>query len=1155
MSGAESDASAPLETRISQLSPQRRKVLERLLEQKRQPAASVRSQQHRIPRRSGTGQAPLSSAQQRVWVMDQLTRSSFLYNEHNAFRFPYAIDVDAFRRSVNEIIRRHEILRTTFATENGSPVQVVAPHLTIDVPVVDLRDLSSRARETRSLEIASEEAKMPCDLRTGPLIWAKVLRVADGDYIFLLTMHHIVCDGWSMEVFFRELTILYVAFSAGRASPLPELRTQYADFAVWQQHRLSEGLFDEALSYWRERLGDMPLLALPTDRPRPSQQTFEGARENLEIDRGLYQQLTALCQREGVTTFMFMLAAFQVLLARYCGQDDIVVGAPIANREQPELMELIGFFVNTLVLRTDMSGDPSFREVLKRVRTGSLEAYAHQDLPFERLVDDLAPERDLSRNPLFQVIFQVFNWATGDVDSPQEAKPPLEVHTGGSMFDLRLDLIETPGGFNGSCEYSTALFDRSTIARMVEHFMKMLESIVENPQVRISELELLTDSERQRLVVELNATESPYPRNASIPELFETHVAASGDSVALEFGGRTLNYVELNRCANRLAHFMRRRGVGPDVVVALYMERSEQLIVSILGVLKAGGAYLPVDVLAPEARVRQVLDESRATCVIVHGKELLAVPEGCEIIELDELTDALAAESAENPTRVNEPENLAYVMFTSGSIGKPKGVMVPHRAVVRLVKNTNYVTPCLDDVFLQFSPASFDASTFEIWGALLNGARVLIHPPEQPSIEDLAQFIQDGRATIVFLTSALFHQIVDVGLEKLGGLRYLFTGGDFVSARQIKRAARRLSSCRVAAVYGPTENTTYSSVFPVTGGTELGASVPLGTPIANSTMYVLDQWKNPVAIGVTGEIYVGGDGLARGYLNRDDLTSRSFVPNPIGDAIGERLYRTGDLGKYRPDGNVEMIGRVDRQVKIRGFRVEVDEIEAVLNECPVVSASVVIALENPKQGKALAAYVVPATQDGATAPADDRAASDTLVDDTREFLRQRLPEYMVPAAFVVLDTLPVTANGKFDRAKLPDPNAAARPDATERIGPRTEAERRVASIWADVLGRSDFGMEDNFFDLGGHSLLATQVVSRLRDAFGIEFPLRRLFEKPFVASIAESVVATETPDARATSEGTVDGRPPVDPEFDVAGLSDKDVDALLNEVLGEGEQM
>jgi amino acid adenylation domain-containing protein len=1186
MGPAAKPESESLDGRIAGLAPRRRELLEQMLRRKREDAAQASS----IPRREPSNVSPLSFAQRRIWFLDQLMPGSPFYNESTTFRLSFPLDTTVLERCLNEIIRRHEILRTTFHTVDGDPVQSVAPELTIAMPVTDLRHLPVSEREQEARRLGEEQAGRSMDLSTGPLIQGSVMRLADDDCLIVLTLHHIVCDGWSMIVFFRELSALYDAFAAGQRSPLPELPIQYADFAVWQRKELTGELLEQDLSYWRTQLADLPVLQLPTDRPRPAAQTFRGAIERLAVSEDVTAQLRELGNSGDATLFMTLLAAFQVLLYHYCGQTDIVVGAPIASRNRPELEPLIGFFVNSLVMRTRLEGDPTFREVVARVRQTAIEAFSHQDLPFERLVEELRPDRDMSRNPLFQVIFQVFNDpSSASGNTPGQARG-LAVESHSAKFDLQLDFYEAGAALTATLEYSTDVFDRPTIVRFAEHLVRLLGFAAAHPDRRISEIPLLTREEQEQMLVSWNATATEYPRDACIHQLFEEQVARAPESVALLFGGERLTYGELNRRANRLAHSLVAKGVGADTLVAVSIDRSPAMIVALLGILKAGGAYVPLDPSYPQARIAFVISDAG----IRHAVTERTIAEhgfgpDVEVIALDGLLDYPDANLGPRAGA----EDLAYVMHTSGSTGMPKGVAVPHRAVIRLVRSTNYISISCVDVFLQFAPLSFDASTFEIWGPLLNGARLVLAPPYLPSLVELGRTILENQVTVLWLTAALFHQMVNEQLESLRGLRQLLAGGDVLSAPQVLRAARELQDCHIVNGYGPTENTTFTTTWWIRGEEGDMPSVPIGRPIANTRVYVLDSRANPVPVGVVGELFVAGDGLARGYLRQEELTAEKFVRNHLACEPGDQLYRTGDLVRYRADGCIEFLGRIDQQVKIRGFRIEPGEIEAVLLDHPAVKECAVIPREDVPGERRLVAYVVPdpsyacaaatafnrngstGSYAGPPVPKDEMrepvgqtgeprplsslvdpplasAFNQKIVPELRGFLRQRLPEFMIPSAFVDLDRLPVSAHGKVDRHAFPAPGMA-RPEGLEEFAvTRTNTERAIADIWMQVLGLAGIGAEDNFFDLGGHSLLATQVVSRIRSQFGLELPLRKVFEMPTVSGLARAVEECQEQQAGNAPVPALSIRAG---GLDVDQLSDDDVDLLLKGMLSQGEEV
>jgi amino acid adenylation domain-containing protein len=1036
------------------------------------------------------GALPLSFAQERLWFLDRLQPGSTTYNVPVAWRLGGALDGPALERSLSEIVRRHEGLRTTFSDRDGTPVQVVAPFGGFTLPVEDLSGLSEADREAAVRRRADEEAGEPFDLSEGPLFRAALLRLGADDHALLLSMHHIVSDGWSLDVLFRELSALYAAYREGGESPLAELAVQYADYAVWQREQLEGEVLDRQLSYWRERLASAPeLLELPTDRPRPAVQTFRGATVPFELSPELLERLRALGRSEGTTLYMTLLGAFQVLLSRYGGGEDIVVGSPIAGRTRREVEELIGFFVNTLVLRTDLSGDPSFREVLRRVRETTLGAYEHQEVPFERLVAELQPERSMSHSPLFQVMFTL-----QDAGGGGGALPGLKVGGLGAAMEIaKFDLSLTAGvsaqGLRGELNYSTDLFERDTIVRMLGHLSRVLEQVAADAEVSLSRLALAGPEERARVVAEWNRTGRAYPRGVCVHDLFEAQVRERPGAVALAWGDAELTYRELDAAANRLANHLVRLGVGADARVGVLLERSAELIVSILAVLKAGGAYVPLDPSYPPERLRLMLADSGVRVLLSRGELAGEVGGGdLEIVHLDHAADALASEPIEAPRSGATAESLAYIVYTSGSTGKPKGVMVAHRHVVQLVVETDYVRIRPGDRVAQASNASFDALTFEAWGAFLNGATlvgiprdVLLSPPA------LYRMLRDERITTLYQTTALLNQLSRELPDVFAPLRDVLFGGQAVDADSVRRLLKAGGPERLLHMYGPTETTAWCSWEQVTHVAEDALTVSVGRPTGNQRIYLLDSALDPVPVGVPGEAYVGGDGVVRGYLDRPGLTAERFVPDPFAAEPGARMYRTGDRLRWKADGRLEFIGRVDEQVKIRGFRIEPGEIEAVLSAHAEVREARVIVGEDASGEKRLVAYVVGRVE----------------ADELRAHLRESLPEYMVPAAFVVLETLPLTPNGKLDVRALPTPEYAA--DVDRYVAPRTPAEEVLAGIWAEVLRLERVGVQASFFELGGHSLMAIRVVSRIRALFAIELPLRALFEGPTVAELAGRV--------------------------------------------------
>jgi amino acid adenylation domain-containing protein len=1077
-----------LSEQVSALSPEKRALLEQLLAEEGDKLNAF----------------PLSFAQQRLWFVEQLQPDTPRYNIPAAVRMTGSLHVRAMEQSLNEIVRRHEALRTTFATVGERPAQRIIPTLTLPLPVVDLEALTETDREAEVQRRAREEAQRPFDLAQGPLLRAILLHLADDDYVFLLTMHHIISDGWSLGVFMRELAALYAVYASGKPSVLPPLPIQYADFAVWQQEWLRGDVLESQTTYWKERLGgQLPLLELPADRRRPVVQSFCGARHSVELPQALTAALSELGRQQGITLFMTLLAAFKVLLQRSTGETDICVGSPIANRTRRETEALIGFFVNTLVLRTDLSGNPTFRELLTRVRESCVGAYAHQDLPFEKLVEVLHPERDLSRNPLFQVMFALQNAPMPALELADLTLSLLEIDHGVAKFDLTLDLSETPQGISGWLEYNTDLFDATTIARMAAHFRTLLEGIVADPEQRLSDLPLLTEVERHRLLVEWNDTGFEFPQEVCIHQLFEAQAEQTPEAVAVVFGEDRLTYRELNRRANQLAHHLQKLGVGPEVPVGICIERSMELAVGLLAILKAGGAYVPLDPSYPQERLAFMLEDTKAPVLLapqpwVEGRSALPP----ELVCLDTTSEAIAREREENPVSHVTAKNLAYIIYTSGSTGRPKGVAIEHHSTVTLLEWARELFPAEQRAgVLASTSICFDLSVFELfvplcWGGKAILAENALHLPALPAARDV---------TLVNTVPSALAELLRIGGIPTA-VQVVNLAGEPLQNLLAQEIYQHETVQQVFNLYGPSEDTTYSTFALV----QRGASTPpaIGRPVANTQIYLLDVQHQPVPVGVPGELYIGGNGLARGYFNRPELSAEKFIPNPFSDKRGARLYATGDLARYLPDGNVEFLGRLDHQVKIRGFRIELGEIEAVLSQHPAVRETVVLARQDIPGDKRLVAYVVlnQARQNGGTETGENGPK------ELRNFLRGKLPDYMVPAAFVLLDALPLTPNGKVDRRALPRFEAAHGESETPFVAPRNPTEQALAAIWARVLGRERVGIHHNFFDLGGHSLLATEAIAAIRDACRVEVPLRHLFENPTIAGLAEAIEQVQRSD-------------------------------------------
>ncbi len=1080
-----------------------------LLESRLRGELPEAARQHAITPRPELDRIPLSFAQQRLWFLDQLMPGSPFYNIYNVVRVTYPVNPVVLERSIQEIVRRHEVFRTVFSVEEGEPVQIIKSTMNVPLEMVDLRGLAPDEREAHAQQRATAEVHRPFDLAEGPLLRTILLQISDSDSLILISMHHIVTDAWSMGIFFRELNTLYEAFVFGRPSPLPDPPLQYADFAVWQRGVIQGELKERELDYWRQQLDGAPALQMPSDRPHGSVQSFRGAYISLTFPETLNDALKDLSRREGVTLFMTLLAAFKTLIHRYTGQNDIIVGSPIAGRTRTELEQIIGFFVNTLVMRTRLSDEFSFRELLHVVQKVALEAYAHQDLPFEMLVEELQPERDPSRNPLFQVMFQVITMASND-GAPAAPDLPLEIKVDTAKFDLTLTLTDTGSLLTGSLEYNTDLFDEETAARLIRCYQTLLEGIAADPDMRLGDLPLLSAEEQKQLVVDNNATTSEFPGETPVHRLFEAQAATTPDAPAVTMEGRTVSYRELNEQANQLAHYLRRKGVTPQQAIGIGLERSIEMIVATLAVLKAGAVYLPLDPTHPKQRLATMLTDARAPLLLTNRSFRDRVPDALEqIIELDADQQYIAQENTSNLDGYSGGGQVAYIMYTSGSTGTPKGIMIPHKGIARLVLNTNYITIRPGDRMTHASNCSFDAATFEIWGALLNGAHLIIVPKDVTlSYEEYANFIQKQHIDVLFLTTALFNQLAQHAPWTFHTVRDLFFGGEAADARWVREVLQHGAPNRLLHVYGPTESTTYAMWQLVRDVPQGASTIPIGRAVGNTQIYLLDQRLHPVPIGVPGELYIGGEGLAHGYLNQPAMTAENFIPNPFASS-GARLYKTGDLAQFLADGAIEFLGRADQQIKLRGFRIELGEIQISLEAFPGVRAAAVIMRKDRPGDPRLVAYLVP--EPGADVP----------IDTLRTFLRDQLPEYMIPAAFVLLDALPLNPNGKIDRNALPAPADGFSDEPSDFVAPQTRYEKILASIWQDVLNREHVSVNDNFFDLGGHSLLLARVHNRLREMVKPTVPMIDLFQYPTIASLArhvESLQVTSEPAALADQD-------------------------------------
>lgn len=1080
-----------LSDRIAAQSANKRELLRQRLNQRMQPADTA-------IRRRGTHskEIPISAVQYRLWLLEQLAPGTVIYTIPLTFQLVGQLDFTALLQSLTEIMRRHEILRTSFPVVGGYPVQLIADPMPLEVELIDLRELSVDARETEATRLARQKARQSFHLSHGPLVRASLLHLEEQKYLLLMNVHHLIFDGWSIDVFLRELSVLYVAYCHGQPSPLPELAIQYADFTIWQRQWLQTEIMENQLTYWKRQLAGAPaLLDLPIDHTRPALQSFRGATISFLVPRARTEALKALSQQEGVTLFMTLLAAWQTLLFRYTRQEDLVVGTPFAGRTRRETEELIGFFVNTLVLRTDLSGNPRFRQLLQRVRRVALEAYDHQDVPFDQLVEVLRPTRDPRYNPLFQTLFSLQNISREPINMGEVTLKQVQVETSTAKFDLSLELVETAQGLEGSLEYSSDLFEADTASRIVGHLQMLLEGIVSHPDQFIGEIPVLTEGERQQLLVQWNATQESYPHEQCIHDPFEAWVERDPEAVAIVIEDQQLSYSELNRRANQVAHYLRDRGIGPNTRVGLYFERSPELVISMLGVLKAGAAYVPLDPSYPVERLVFTLEDAKISILLSHrfvnrrGLDTL-----CDTILIDHSQQAISRAGDHNPSRIVSSRDLAYIIYTSGSTGRPKGVAISHRSVTNLFYALDQRFGCsTTDVVLAPTSISFDISVLELLWAFARGARVIL----LQNIFAVRELCKKGvlnsesdryNPTILQCTPSVLPLLLadEETVKMLQSLRLLLLTGEALPL-EVAVHARRLLRGRIMNMYGPTETTVWSAMYELP---ENISTIAIGRPIKNTQIYILDHRVELVPVGVVGELYIGGDGLAQGYWERPGITAERFVPHPFSAQPGARLYRSGDLARYLPDGNIQFIGRADHQVKIRGFRIELGEIEAVLRTHPGVQGAVVIVADHYSSSQAIIAYVVMRPEVGGT-PAELRA-----------FLERKLPPYMVPVAVVLLDEFPTMPNGKIDRHALPRPARTADDRGHHRPRAFDALEYQLTRIWEEVLKLSPIGLQDNFFELGGDSISVLSLVFKMEAEIGTKVPVSLVLEEPTIERLA-----------------------------------------------------
>lgn len=1090
----------------TQLSAERQK----LLAQRLKGAGGVSRETRRIPNRAEGTPPPLSFAQHQVWVIDQVTPGNPAYNLPIAYRLRGALDLPALEHSFNEVIRRQEAWRTTFHEAQGEAVQVVHPECRIRIAVTDLNGLPPEQREARASALAAAEGVKPFDLRQLPLVRVSIFRLAAEDQVLLVTFHHIVGDGLSLNLLFEELHAHYLAATSRPAPVLPGLPVQYADFAAWERSEVSGGRHAEQLRYWQRQLaGDLPTLELPTDRPRPRQQSFDGSTINCALPGDLVQALTAIATREGTTLFAVFLAALQTLLLRYTRREETIIATPVSSRSVDDLQPLIGNFINTVALRDDLAGDPTFIELLGKCRSTVLDALAHKDVPFETVLEHLAIRRDPSRNPVFQALLQVLPAVQAKLGDLSVSSFDFDLRF--AQMDLALHLYAQPdGAYVARFQYCTDLFAAETIARLSRSFVRLLAEIVRDPRQRISAIPILTDAETNQLVHEWNQTAVEYPADTLLHELVERQAARTPDAVAVEFGDLHLTWRQLDRRANHLTHRLRVGGVGPNVLVGICVERSLEMVIGLLGILKAGGAYVPIDPDYPRERRAFMLDDAAVPVLLTQSKLLADLPtHRALVLCLD--ADGMRDESDAAPASGVTAGDLAYMIYTSGSTGRPKGALNHHRGIVnRLRWMQDRYRLAAGDAVLQKTPFSFDVSVWEFFWPLLAGARLVVAAPgghQDPTY--LVRTIQDRRITVLHFVPPMLRAFLDqAGVENCDTLHHVICSGEALPHELQEQFFARLS-CELHNLYGPTEAAVDVTHWTCQRGGE-ATLVPIGRPVANTRCYILDPRLQPVPIGVAGELHLGGVQVGAGYHQRPELTAGKFIDDPFSTEPGARLYKTGDLCRYLPDGNIDYLGRMDDQVKIRGFRVELGEIETTLEQHPAVRQAVVIMREDSPNERRIVAYLV------SPAPAKPSLAA------LRSHLLERLPDYMAPAAFVWLDAIPLSANGKVDRKALPLPDANRDEQAEDFAAPETVIEREICLAWEEALKVNRVGLHDNFFELGGDSLLGLRIVNRLREKFGDAISLGAIFKAPTVRALADAVAAAATgPSSTSHAEDSI----------------------------------
>lgn len=1120
-----------LSKQIANLPPEKRELLEMMLLEQGVDLSQVLI----VPQSRETNTFPLSFSQQRLWFLDKLEPGSPLYNIPAVLRLRGRLNLSALEKSFNEVIRRHEVLRTTFGEKEGQPFQIIHDQGAIKINRIHLKGLPEKERSALLQQEAIKEANQPFDLSTGPLLRVTLLQFSDEDHALFVIMHHIVSDNWSTALFVHEILQLYRGYLQGISSSLPQLAVQYADFAVWQRKWLQGKTLDKQLAYWRDKLSDIPpLLDMPLDKSRPGFQTFHGDYKLFDIPDMTVKRITALSKEQDVTLFMTLLAAFYSLLYRYTGQDDICIGSPVANRNRKETENLIGFFVNTLVLRASINGDMTFRELLQQVKKTTLEAQEHQDLPFEILVEELDPERDMSRSPLFQVMFVMNNVPVDTLQLPDLEIEIVEIENKTAKFDLILNVTEATDGLHCKLEYNTDLFISESMKRLIEHYLLHLSSLLNDPGKPIKSIPLLTEDERHLVLEEWNRSEKQYDEHRTIAELFRNQVYRTPEATALRISDQKYSYEELNGLSNQLARHLIKQGLKNGQIVGVNANRSPEMIIAFLAILKTGAVYLPLDPTYPVERLKYMMADSRADFLLTQSQlSTNLTSEAIKTVHLDLIRETIADEDSGDMEDFPPAQDTAYIIYTSGSTGQPKGVEISQQALANhCLDMAEYYQLTAEDNVLQFAALNFDASIEQILAPLISGSTVCMRDDEIWDSFQFARVIEKYNLTVINPPTVYWAQLAADWAQKPesvpeNNLRLVIIGGDVLKTDALQNWYKTpLKKVRLLNAYGPTEATITATTFEIPYGFSADR-VPIGRPRANRILYVLDKDGNPVPPGVAGELYIGGSVLAKGYLYRPQLTAQKFINDPFSEIEGRRLYRTGDRVRFLPDGNLEFLGRIDFQVKIRGFRIELGEIESVLIQMPQIRQSIVQAVEDNQHNKRLVAYYV-----------SEQSASLTK-EQIREFLSARLPEYMIPSVFIELSELPLDPSGKINRRALPQPDPEHLAIKTEYVAPRTPTEEKLCLMIKNILQIERVGVHDSFFDLGGHSMMATQVVSRIREEFEVEISLRTLFEHPTAAGIAQAIAEVQ---AEALDENELNKL--LD---EIENLSDNDLEKYLEE--------